>query len=79
MNRYEIRIHSLLDPTWQETFAAESLTHDTAQGQTLLHGTFDQTQLQGILNRIHDMGLKLIGVKIVQRKGDENDLNNANS
>ncbi len=65
MNTYEIRIQSLLDPAWQETFNIESFTHDKVQRQTLLSGTLDQSQLQGLLNRIHDMGLKLIEVKLI--------------
>lgn len=70
MNRYEIRIRSLLDPKWQEVFAVEQLTHDALQGETLLGGTLDQPQLQGILGRIHDMGLQLVAVKMIE--GDEN-------
>ncbi|MEM7116683.1 MAG: hypothetical protein AAF614_29885 [Chloroflexota bacterium] len=68
MNRYEIRIHSLLDPAWQETFAVEALEHDVEQGQTLLLGPLDQAQLQRVLNRIHDMGLKLIAVRMMERE-----------
>ena len=74
MNRYEIRIYSLLDPTWQQTFDVEFFEHDKEQGQTILCSTLDQAQLQGILNRIHDMGLKLAAIKVVDRK--QNDIAN---
>ena len=67
MNNYEIRIQSLLDPGWQQRFGVELLEHDQQRGQTLLSSTLDQAQLQGILNHIHDMGLKLIEVKMVER------------
>lgn len=70
MDIYKIRIHSLFDSAWKETFAVETLSHDFEQGQTLLFGMFDQAQLQGILTRIHDVGLKLVAVQMVD--GDEN-------
>ncbi|MEM7334380.1 MAG: hypothetical protein AAF490_20020 [Chloroflexota bacterium] len=65
MNRYEIRIQSLLDPSWQETFDVETFAHDRTHGQTVLKSPLDQARLQGILNRIHNMGLKLVAVKII--------------
>lgn len=77
MNTYEIRVHSLLDPTWQETFDVETFLHGTEQGETLMRSKFDQAQLQGILNRIHNMGLKLIAVNIVE--DDPNDSGNCHT
>ena len=68
MTVYEIRIHSLLDPAWQETFGVDTFELDEEAGETRLRSTLDQAQLQGILNRIHALGLKLIAVKIIDSK-----------
>lgn len=70
MDTYEIRIHSLLDLAWQETFNIEMLTHDTDRTETILRGELDQAQLQGILNRIHEFGLQLMAVNIIKDEED---------
>lgn len=72
MNIYEIRIPSLLDPSWKEIFHIATLVHDQDRGETILRGPLDQAKLQGILVRIHGMGLQLISVKIVS-EGETSD------
>lgn len=64
---YEIRVHSLLDQRWQEEFNVATFEHDRKQCQTVLRSPLDQAQLQGILNRIHEMGLKLVAVTLVNK------------
>jgi hypothetical protein len=60
---YEIKVEGLVDDRWSEWFGGMTITHldDTA---TLLTGELlDQTALQGALERIRDLGLKLISVR----------------
>ncbi|MBV7338983.1 hypothetical protein KFU94_64330 [Chloroflexi bacterium TSY] len=66
MDIYEIRVRSLLNPSWKDAFDVATFEHDHDRGETLLRGRLDQSQLQGILNRIHRLGLKLVAVNIIE-------------
>ena len=63
---YEIRINGRLDPLWEDWFGG--LDFSTAPGPngaavTILTGVpADQAALFGVLNRIRDLGLRLISV-----------------
>ncbi len=60
---YEIRVEGLIDDGWAEWFGGMALTH-VDNAETLLVGELlDQTALQGVLERIRDLGLKLISVR----------------
>lgn len=60
---YEIRVEGQLEPCWSEWLNGMTIAPlDT--GETLLSGpVVDQAALYGLLNRIRDMNLKLIGVE----------------
>ena len=57
---YEIRVGGILDLSWSEWLDGVTVTQ-LESGETLLSGQFvDQAALHGLLNRIHDLNLKLI-------------------
>ena len=60
---YEIRVEGLIDDRWSEWLGGMALTHED-NGETVLLGELrDQTALQGVLERIRDLGLELISVR----------------
>jgi len=67
---YAIQISGRLGPEWTEWFGSLVLSvHQTEDGHTIttLMGVLsDQAALFGILNRIRDLGLKLISVNPVE-------------
>jgi hypothetical protein len=59
---YEIRVRGHLDAHWAARLGVPSLTHET-DGTTILGGiAADQAALHGLLQRIRDLGLKLVSV-----------------
>ncbi len=77
---YEIRVEGLIDDRWSEWLGGMALTHED-NGETVLLGELrDQTALQGVLERIRDLGLELISVRRLDGSRsdyttDGNDLN----
>lgn len=65
MNRYEIRVGSLLDHSWKASFGIASLEHEHGRCETILRGRLDQAQLYGLLNQLHHLGLHLVAVNII--------------
>lgn len=60
---YEIRLLGHLDTRWAERLGISDLTHDP-DGTTLLSSiAADQAVLHGVLQRIRDLGLRLISVQ----------------
>ncbi len=60
---YEIRVRGHLDQRWSRWFGGLKVTH-LPGGETLLAGPIvDQAALQGVLNRIGDLGLQLLLVR----------------
>jgi hypothetical protein len=60
---YEIRIEGQLDPAWSEWLEGIDIV-PLPNGETLLTGPVaDQAALHGLLNRIRDMNLKLVGIE----------------
>ena len=60
--RYQIRVRGALDPRWSDWFAELTISHD-ADGSTLLAGPLaDQAALYGVISRMRDLGLTLLGV-----------------
>jgi hypothetical protein len=70
---YEIRVSGRLDPQWSEWFGNLSLAVEQTTGAstfTILSGPVaDQAALFGVLNRIRDLGLRLISVNTVPGEG----------
>ena len=59
---YEIRVRGHLNPRRARWFDGMTITL-LENGDTLISGTIpDQAALHGLLNRIRDLGLPLIGV-----------------
>ena len=61
---YEIRVHGILDASWSVWLGGLEV-RALDGGQTLLTGTVrDQAALHGILTKVRDLGLPLLGVEI---------------
>jgi len=59
---YEIRVKGHLDDSWADSFDGLTITN-LKNGEALLSGSIqDQAALQGVLNRISNLGLSLISV-----------------
>ena len=59
---YEIRVQGHLDPRWSAWFDGMSITHHP-DGTTTLHGPVaDQAALYGLISKLRDLGLTLLGV-----------------
>jgi hypothetical protein len=60
---YEIRVQGLLDVIWSAWLDGLDI-RPLASGETLLSGHIrDQSALHGLLNKIRDLGLPLLGVE----------------
>ena len=61
---YEIRVQGELAPRWSCWFAG--LAVETSDGETVMVGPVDdQAALHGLLARIRDLGLPLLGLRVV--------------
>jgi len=61
---YEIRVQGELAPRWSCWFAG--LTVATSDGETVIVGPVDdQAALHGVLARIRDLGLPLLGLRVI--------------
>lgn len=59
---YEIRFLGELPADWADWF--DGTTHLVAtNGETILHGTFDQAALHGVLRRLCELNLTLIALE----------------
>jgi len=62
---YEIRVLGELGPRWSCWFA--DLAVETVDGETVIVGRVDdQAALHGLLARIRDLGLPLLGLRVVE-------------
>ena len=60
--RYEIRLRGHLEPRWSAWFDGMTLKTED-DGTTVVSGSVvDQAALQGLLRKVHDMGVDLISV-----------------
>jgi hypothetical protein len=60
---YQIKIQGLLDESWSDWLDGLAIV-PLAHGETLLTGPIrDQAALHGLLNKIRDLGLPLLGVE----------------
>ena len=63
--RYMLRVGGHLDEHWSAWFGDFTLTHES-DGTTSLNGSIgDQAELQGLLNRIRDLGVTLLSIAVV--------------
>jgi hypothetical protein len=63
---YEIRVEGLVNNCWAEWFGGMSMRY-VDDVETVITGELqDQTALHGVLERIRDLGLKLISVRRVE-------------
>lgn len=58
---YEIRLASHLDERWMDRFFGINVSYDE-QGNTCFSGSFDQSALHGIFNKIRDLNLVILSV-----------------
>ncbi len=67
MQRVEICFRGHINKDWANRLFSLQITH-TSDGNTILSGTLrDQSELQGILFRLADLGLELISVNAYPR------------
>lgn len=66
---YEIRVRGQLDESWAEWFEGMGIEHP-AKNETVLRGNVrDQAALYGMLNKLRNLGLELLGVqRVVKRR-----------
>jgi hypothetical protein len=68
--RYQIQVRGALDPRWSSWFDGLAISHD-ADGNTLLAGQLsDQAALYGLINRLRDLGMTLLGVTRMPATGE---------
>jgi hypothetical protein len=61
--RYEIRVRGVLGSGWSAWFDGLQVTSDE-HGQTIIAGPVaDQAALHGLLAKVRDLGLELLGVR----------------
>jgi len=66
MQKVEIRVQGLLDPSWSEWLENLAILNED-EGQTLLTGQIvDQAILYGVLKKLRDLGLSLLLVKVTK-------------
>jgi hypothetical protein len=62
---YEIRVRGVLGPGWSAWFEGLRVTSDE-HGETVIAGPVaDQAALHGVLTKIRDLGMDLLGVRCV--------------
>jgi hypothetical protein len=69
---YEITIQGHLDQHWSTWFDGLSITHEPDGTTTLAGLIVDQAALHGVLIKVRDLGLPLIGVCPVARDSSNN-------
>lgn len=67
--RVRIRVGALLDGGWSTWFEGLAIS-PLASGETSLHGVVaDQASLHGLLSRIRDLGIPLVGLEVTDADG----------
>ena len=65
--RYELRVAEHLHERWAGWFEGFALAHD-GDGTTTLSGPVaDQAALHGVLQRVRDLGITLLSVRVVDQ------------
>jgi hypothetical protein len=69
--QYQIKVQGHLDSSWKDTFGGLTISN-LENGEAQLSGSIqDQSALQGVLNRISNLGLTLISVNPVSHSDAE--------
>jgi hypothetical protein len=59
---YEITVEGILDPRWSAWFDGMQLASDAVGRTTIAGPVADQAALHGLLAKVRDLGLPLLGV-----------------
>ena len=71
MSVYEIRVKGHLDRRWSEWFDGLEITN-LENGEAALSGDIvDQAALHGVLTRVRDLGVPLVGVRRLDPLGEQ--------
>lgn len=63
---YEIRVQGQLSAGWSNWFSGLSIHNDPRGETTLLGELADQSELFGVLSRVHSLNLTLISVNCLE-------------
>ena len=67
---YEIRVEGRLGSSWADWFEGLEIRNEPdlkgVYRTTILSGTMDQAALHGTLNKIRDLGIRLLSVRITR-------------
>jgi LuxR family maltose regulon positive regulatory protein len=69
--RYQIRVRGQLDPAWTEWLDDLQVTWDSDRTSSLTGRVRDQAALQGLLDRLQDLGLPLLAVRCLDSHDGE--------
>jgi hypothetical protein len=64
---YRIRVRGQLDANWSDWFAGMEIAADDDGNTTLTGSLRDQSELNALLNRLHQLALTLISVEKLER------------
>ena len=77
-DRYHIRVKGHLDPIWSAWFDGLTIANEPDGNAVLAGPIVDQAALHGVLIKVRDLGLTLLGVSLVAADGeDDGDVNSA--
>jgi hypothetical protein len=62
---YRIRVDGHLGDHWSTWFAGFTVSHEGDGTTTLTGRVADQAQLHGLLTRVRDLGVTLLGVEVL--------------
>jgi hypothetical protein len=65
---YRIRVKGRLDPSWSEWLGWFTIQSQRDDSTLLVGAVVDQSALQGILNKLFGMNLRLLSLKLVKDK-----------
>lgn len=63
---YRIRVRGQLDASWSDWFTGLVIEVDDAGYTTLIGRLCDQSELNAVLNRLHQLALTLISVEKIE-------------
>lgn len=65
---YRIRIKGQLDPSWSDWLGGFTIQSQCDDNTLLVGPVVDQSALQGILNKLFGMNLKLLSLELAKNK-----------
>ena len=63
---YRIRVEGRLDPSWSEWLEGFTIRSQRDDNTLLVGAVVDQSALQGVLNKLFGMNLRLLSLKLVK-------------